>query len=92
MNVLRIKKNSLQAASGVRTSGVFEGSHRYCSIIPDYTGFHTNEISLKPTAISEGENNAQKLFYCTLTFPEFFWSSEWMFWLVARCGMALMIF
>lgn len=66
------KKNSLQAANAARTSAVFEGLRRYCGIIPDYTRFYTNEISLKPTAISERENKAQKLFYCTRTFCEFF--------------------
>jgi hypothetical protein len=65
-------KNSLQAATATRTSGVFEGPRRYCGIIPDYTRFHTNEISLKSTAISERENKAQKLFYCTRTFWKFF--------------------
>lgn len=65
-------KNSLQAATTARTSAVFEGLRRHCGIIPDYTDSHTNEISLKSTAISERENKAQKLFYCTHTFSKFF--------------------
>lgn len=66
------KKNSLQAVTEARTSAVFEGLRRHCGIIPDYTGFHTNEISLKSTAISERENKVQKLFYCIRTFWKFF--------------------
>lgn len=65
-------KNSLQAATAARTSAVFEGPRRRCGIISDYAGFHTNEISLKPTAISERENKALNVFYCTHTFMNSF--------------------
>lgn len=60
------KKNSLQAATAARTSGVFEGLRRYCGIIPDYTGFHTNEISLKPLQF-RNEKIRLKSCFTTLT-------------------------
>lgn len=60
--VAHLKKNSLQAGTAARTSGVFEGLRRYCGIIPDYTGSHTNEISLKPLQFRNEEIRLKSCF------------------------------